>query len=47
MRVGIKTGHEKEDKRGMHRPRCDRRVIRSLCDEESVDPNERVAAARQ
>ena len=40
----MKTGHEKEeDKRGKHRPRWDRRVIRSLGDED-VDPKERVAA---
>ena len=43
MKIDLKTGHEKEeDKRGKHRPRSDRRVIRSLGDEESVDPNERM-----
>ena len=46
--MGMKTGHEKEeDKRGKHRPRWDRRVMRSLGDEESVDPKERVAAECQ
>ena len=45
MKTGMKTGHEKEgDKRGMHHPRWDRRVIRPLGDEESVDPNERMVA---
>ena len=44
----MKTGHEKgEDKRGKHRPRWDRRVTRSLGDEESVDPKERMVAERQ
>ena len=44
----MRTGHEREeDKRGKHRPRWDRRVIRSLGDEESVDPKERVAAECQ
>ena len=38
---------KEEDKRGKHRPRWDRRVIRSLGDEESVDPKERVAAECQ
>ena len=34
----MKTGHEKEDnKRGKHRPRWDRRVIRLLGDEESEE----------
>ena len=43
MEIGMKTGHEKEEgKRGMHHPRLDRRVIRSLGDEESVDTNERM-----
>ena len=43
MKIGMKTGHEKEeDKRGKRRPRWDRRVIRSLGDEESVDPKERM-----
>ena len=43
MKIGMKTGHEiEEDKRGKHRPRWDRRVIRSLGDEESVDPKERM-----
>ena len=43
MKIGMKTNHEKEeDKRGKHRPRWDRRVIGSLGDEESVDPNERM-----
>ena len=39
-KIGMKTGHEKkeEDKRGEHRPRWGRRVIRSLSDEEGVDP---------
>ena len=41
----IKTGHEKEeDKRSKHRPRWDRRVIKSLDDEESVDRKERMVA---
>ena len=41
----MKTRHEKEmDKQGMHHPRWDRRAIRSLGDEEHVDPNERMAA---
>ena len=45
MEIGMKTSHEKEvDKRGMHRPRWDRRVMRSLGDEERVDPNERMVA---
>ena len=35
---------KKEDKRGKHRPRWDRRFTRSLGDEEGVDPKERVAA---
>ena len=44
----MKTGHEKaEDKRGKHRPRWDRRVTRSLGDEQSVGPKERVAAECQ
>ena len=44
----MRTGPEKEeDKRGKHRPRWDRRVIRPLGDEESVDPKERVAAECQ
>ena len=39
----MRTGHEKEeDKRGKHRPRWDRRVIESVGDEESVDPNDRL-----
>ena len=43
--IGMKTGHEKEeDKRGRHRPLWDGRVIRSLGDEESVDPRERMVA---
>ena len=32
------------DKRSMHHPRWDRRVIRSLGDEERVEPNERMVA---
>ena len=45
MKIGMKTGHEKEeDKRGKHRPRWDRRVVRSLGDEESVDPKDRMVA---
>ena len=48
MKIGMKTGHEKEeDKRGKHRPRWDRRLIRSLGDEESVDPKERMVAECQ
>ena len=35
------TKKKKKDKRTMHRPRWDRRVIKSLGDEEGVDPNER------
>ena len=43
MKIGMKTSHEKEaDKRGMHHPRWDRRVIKSLGDEERKDPNERM-----
>ena len=35
------------DKLGMHQPRWDRRVIKSLGDEESVDQNERMVAIWQ
>ena len=38
------TSQKEEDKLGMHHPRWDRRVIRSLGDDESVDPNERMVA---
>ena len=38
---------KKTTSEGKHRPRWDRRVIRSLGDEESVDPKERVAAECQ
>ena len=48
MKIGMKTGHEEEeDKRGNHRPRWDRRVIRSLSEEEGVDPKERMVAECQ
>ena len=44
----MRTGHEKEeDKRGKQRPRWDRRVIKSVGDEEGVDPKVRVAAECQ
>ena len=44
----MRTGYEKEeDKGGKQRPRWDRRVTRSLGDEEGVDPKERVAAECQ
>ena len=38
------TSQKEMDKRGMHHPRWDRRVIKSLGDEESVDPKERTVA---
>ena len=45
MKIGMKTGHVKEeDKRGNHRPRWDRRVIRLLGDW-SQNVNERMPCA--
>ena len=44
---GAMRYEKEEDKRGKHRPRWDTRVIRSLGDEESVDPKERMVAESQ
>ena len=38
------TSRKELDMPGMRHPRWDRRVIRSLGDEEHVDPNERMVA---